>query len=507
MKHRVCNTAFSLLLLLPLGCKDGAADKLLLPGGGSVPGILVTYPAQGQSGVNPADEMWVLFTQPMDHQQTESAFTVSSNSGSVPGSFRWEDQKLVFTPAKGLTGTSQFSMVVSRSAENSSGVNLTDDYVVRFYATNDTTQPAFVTSSPQNGATGVSATGDIILTFSKAMDISTALSGISISPSTLVSFIQNTDRSQIIVRPTSPLSNGTYTVNMNTALKDLSGNALQSSAAMSFTVGIDFSPASIVSATSASGTPIALTDGITTNGVDRTSNIVIVFSKPMNRIQTESAISFSPPAANIKSWNAAGDTVTIAFSPFLNSQTTYTVTVNNTALSQTGNALNKNYSYPFVTDASSSIRPVINEVRQFNSTIPGTPTDNALEAATFGAPLVDYSAISLSQEIDENPVVGASTFSIHLRIVFNNPVTLTSVLTNTFFTQVIDPTFGSFQIIGITLNGGSSGTIMTLKLVGNPFPGNQGIPVYKLRLAGGASGVTDTGGNTLATDYLLFVSF
>ena len=227
----------------------------------------------------------------------------------------------------------------------------------------------------------------------------------------------------------------------------------------------------------------------------------------MNRIQTESAISFSPPAANIKSWNAAGDTVTIAFSPFLNSQTTYTVTVNNTALSQTGNALNKNYSYPFVTDASSSIRPVINEVRQFNSTIPGTPTDNALEAATFGAPLVDYSAISLSQEIDENPVVGASTFSIHLRIVFNNPVTLTSVLTNTFFTQVIDPTFGSFQIIGITLNGGSSGTIMTLKLVGNPFPGNQGIPVYKLRLAGGASGVTDTGGNTLATDYLLFVSF
>ncbi len=484
-----------------LHCKEDTLNRLLLPAGGSKPGVLASYPAAGMTGIGNAENLWVVFNTKMDEQRTQSAFRISSSAGPIPGAFRWEGQKMIFSPARGLNGTQEFSMVVGKEAESSSGIDLSDDFIVRFHASNDTTEPVFTGSIPQNGSTGWAAGGDILLRFSEAMDLASAGSGVTISPYIAVTKIQDEDRSQIILRPASPLANGTYSIQMTTQLKDAAGNSLRENASISFTVGSDFSRPTVLQASSGFTN---LTEGIRTDGVDRRSNLTVTFSEPMDRISAENSVSISPAAPGIKTWNTAGDILTIVFSPYLNSQTEYTLTISG-AKDAAGNYLLNDCSFPFFTNAGTSLRPEILEIRQEIAS-PSGIVDNAAGSGVFSASFSDYDVVLLSEQIDENPAAGSSVFTIHLRIVFSNSMVRTSLLANTYFTPVIDPSAANVQIYDIQLDGGSVGTIMTLKLQG-PFPGLTGIPVYKLRFAGGSGGIQDTNGNTLISDFVLYVSF
>lgn len=94
----------------------------------------------------------------------------------------------------------------------------------------DTTAPT-VTCVPADGATAVAVDADIVLTFSEAIAVSTLVVGSSLviakDDGTVVAGTGawNTAHTVYTFTPTSNLS-GNYNVNVTTAVKDLSGNAL-----------------------------------------------------------------------------------------------------------------------------------------------------------------------------------------------------------------------------------------------------------------------------------------
>lgn len=486
-----------LVLILLSACKkDDPLSALLLPGGGKIPSVVLTNPSPGQSGVDPAEEPWVLFNQPMDMQKTQSAFRLSSGAGQIPGGFRWEGTRMIFTPISGLTGTSELTMTIGKDSESESGVDLAEAVTVRFYAQTDTGRPAFVQSSPANGATGVPTSGDIVLTFSEPMDLSTAQSGISVSPAALISYIQNANRSEIILRPQSPLSAGLYSIHLNTALKDISGNALDQDYAISLTLGTDFGAPALTSVTAG---PVTLTENLDTHGVLRTDSVVLSFSEPMDTNSVESALTLSPFVPNIKTWDGLSQNLTVQFTPSLEADTRYSLTLATSATDASGNAMLSSHTYPFYTDAST--RPVVLSVRQA-LVLPAFQgrVDNAAASGALSLPLADHDPVALAHQIDELPAVGSSDFVVHLHVQFDRTNMLrTSLVTGTSIARILDPGAGSLSIYGIDL----AGDTMTLKLYGTPFPGGTGTPIYRLRV----SGARDSAGNTMSTDYNLYLTF
>ncbi len=494
-------TVITLCAIFACSKKD-ALEGLLLPGGGTRPAVLASYPTDGLTGIDPNQGIWILFDREMDQQKTQSAFTLSSASGSVTGGYRWDGTRMVFLPRAALAGADQFTMTVAKSAEASSGVDLEQDYIARFFAQSDISHPALLGSTPAHGASGVAQNQVITLAFSKPIDFASIASGLTISPAIVSTTTQNAAKDQIIITPSAPLTNGTtYTIQLTTNLKDASGNSLQSPQTVSFVVGTAFTPPSILSA--AAG--IALTNGIVTSNVDRMSPIVIQFSQPMNIVQTEAAITLSPSASWTKTWNGTNDQLTLSFAGGLSPQTNYTLSVANSAVDASGNVMSNGYSYPFVTDAAASVRPLITQVRQESSTSPGTCA-GAAGTGAYTAGLVDFSPLDTAQLIDADPTPGTLCL-IQLRIDFNNVMVRNSLLTSTSFTRIFDSSAGSVQIYSIITPGPTSGNYMILQLYGNPWPTAPGIPTYRLKISGGSSGAVDTNGNTMVSDYIIYFTF
>ncbi|HNJ05012.1 MAG TPA: hypothetical protein PLB73_12205, partial [Leptospiraceae bacterium] len=59
----------------------------------------------------------------------------------------------------------------------------------------------------------------------------------------------------------------------------------------------------------------------------------------------------------------------------------------------------------------------------------------------------------------------------------------------------------------IVTPGPTSGNSMTVQLYGNPWPSAPGIPTHRLKILGGPSGAIDVNGNTLASDYVIYLTF
>ncbi|MBI3395336.1 MAG: Ig-like domain-containing protein [Spirochaetia bacterium] len=481
-----------LLLLWTIECRQDQMDTLLLPGGGRAPKILATYPTNGLSGLRADEGLWVLFDMPMDRAKTESAFHVSSGTSSPEGVFGWDGQKMIFAPRAPLSGTEEFSMVIARGAESQAGLDLQEQTVVRFFAGTDTAAPTLTHSQPQDGATGIAPGTAVVLDFSEPIDMSTIASGITVSPSFLYTVTQNAARDQITLTPISPLSNGTlYTVRVSGELKDLSGNGLAPSQSFTFLVGTDTTPPRIMTVSAAGP---QLIEGMLTSGIEKTSPIEIQFSEEMDRTTAENAVSLSPAVPAVHTWNASGDRLTLTFLPSLASQTVYSLTIADTALDKAGNSLRKTQSYQFLTDGTASKNPVVTGVFQENA-LPaggcGSP------AGTYGMPLIDFSPLDLTQEIDlDTP---ACKRGLILRVSFSHNMVRTSLVTSVSFSKVLGP--GDFQIDDISVTGPD----VSVRLFSAALP--TAYSLWRLRINGGASGAKDTYGNFLAADYTLYVFF
>ena len=190
------------------GCTEEKFNAAFLPGGGERPLVLLNYPTEGTTGIDVTQNLWVVFSNSMDKEKTQSAFKISSGKGEISGTFRWEGDKMIFTPSEPISENGEYVMIVGRDAENLSGVDLGEDFIVHFYARQDQISPLFLSSKPAHGATNVSGDNQIELMFSEEINFSTVDDGISISPSILATRTLNSSKNGVIIAPTSPLAGG-----------------------------------------------------------------------------------------------------------------------------------------------------------------------------------------------------------------------------------------------------------------------------------------------------------
>ena len=335
-------------------------------GQGGAPTVVNTSPEHNAEGVAGDANIVVTFNRTMDKNRTQGAFSMDP---ALNGVFRWmetsaSDDTMIFDPNENLAAGTTYAVVVGEEAADYYGNPLGVKYSFNFTMGGDTTPPRVVVSSqdpvspfPQPTSTVLDRSINIVITFSEGMDTPTVEGAFSLNPATNGVFSWNSTSNTVLTfNPNSDLANATtYTATIGTGAKDLAGNSLKDSYVFSFTVGEDKTPPSAQVAT-----PNA------TTGVSKATDVVVLFSEPMNRGLTQAALTITPSVNGAYIWSD-GDKL-LAFNPNkdLDYDTTYTLVIDTSASDLAGNLLAEKYVFSFTVE-SRPIPPVASVVSPASS--------------------------------------------------------------------------------------------------------------------------------------------
>lgn len=325
------------------------------------PLVQFNSPIQGATGVDSASHIVVTFSKEMNHQYTESAFSLSNNGQTIDGLFEWANNTLVFKPAKPLSSPGLYTYVISRSrAESKNGVNLLDDLRISFSYNSDLSQPKVSQTIPADRATAVAPNSFLTVVFDKPMDAVSVLSSISTSPDMnleLPATVITNNNTRFEFHPRSDLTYGTvYTVTIPSSVKDRVGNQMAQTSNISFTVGDDFIAPSLSSIQFSSLPTNHLTDEYNViSGMNKTDSFILDFSEPVRPSSLLDAISISPSQTyRVTQLNAAGSSYSVTFDEPLDVYQVYNLKISTAIVDLQNNKLSKNYSYYFKIDGSFS---------------------------------------------------------------------------------------------------------------------------------------------------------
>jgi hypothetical protein len=225
-----------------------ACDKNEDPG--VRPTVLSTDPVGNATGISLNNPISAIFSVSMN-ASTATKFTLKQGATNVAGLSASSGATASFTPAIALLPNTLYTVTISKTATNESGVTMLNDYTWSFTtgALPDTTVPTVTSTNPANSATGIARNKVVSITFSETMDAST------ITASTLILKQGNVVIAGTIAysAQTATFTSATildeglvYTATLTTGIKDMAGNALAANTVFTFTTTAGSSDLAIV---------------------------------------------------------------------------------------------------------------------------------------------------------------------------------------------------------------------------------------------------------------------
>ena len=216
-----------------------------------------------------------------------------------------------------------------------------DDVRLEKVNSQDTTPPMVTGDTPIG--TNVPINTKITVTFSEAMNKTSAQSAFSTLPSTTGNYGWSGENLMTYTPVSSLAAGATYTVNIGTGAKDLADNSLQSLYSWQFTTA---SPSDMTPPTVIGSTP-------TGTNVPANTQITVTFSESMNQTSVQSAFSTMPSTNGSYSWNG----YTMTYTPNANFayNTIYSATIGTGAKDLAGNSLTSPFSWQFTTISAATL--------------------------------------------------------------------------------------------------------------------------------------------------------
>lgn len=490
------------------------------------PKVTGYYPRHNQRAIPNDALIWLEFSENMDTEQTENAFSLASENHSPKGEFSWQDRRMIFTPKEPLLTGEIYTVTLAKDAEDENGNNLQDRFKAEFTVNEDDVKPTIVSHEPAHGQQGILVNDIITIVFSEAIDEVSLQEGLFITPSIVGNFTLNATGETVTFTPLSEFIYGTiYTVSITEAIKDVAGNSLFEGKEFSFIIGEDFIKPVIESASA--GT-VTLEHGLLVTGISKLSPMVITFSEKMADNELLDAIYMSPSASLNKSISTTGTApnektvLTIIPVKPLEPETNYSLEIQSSAIDIFGNILDKSYSYKFLTNSDpDSTRPGVLGIRQnLMQTDSGQCVDppdagidctvlfdcagndcwgQSLSTTDFDPAVPDYLQQDQPLNIDHLLVMDSSITEMYIILVvyFDKPMNRTSLIEATSLKNIIANVSSPF-IADIQL----SSDRMQMFIYIRDWDGLQGYNkiIVKKDIA------EDTYGNGLNDDYVLYLN-
>lgn len=339
--------------------------------------------------------------------------------------------------------------------------------------------PTVIATVPSDGATNVPLNQVISVTFNEEMNSSTIdLNSLSIVGTTALGGVITHSGATYTFTPSTNLTpNTTYIGKVSTAVKDMSGNALQTDYIWTFSTGATLQPLVI------STSPTTNESAVVLNKV-----LSATFNMPMD-----------PATLNTTSFTLKQGATTITgvvtyagnsafFTPIVNltASTIYTATITTGATNLAGTPLASNYVWNFTT--GTIVAPIVLSTSPFN-TETGVQLNKVL-SATFNMamnPTTILSPTTFTLKQGNNNIIGVVTY-VGNTAFFTPTINL---LANTNYTATITTAAQNGASVGIANN--YVWTFTTLNAFNGPVLGNASI----FGAFGGNAGVTNQGINTV----------
>lgn len=303
------------------------------------PTLVSSTPANAASGVDPSTALTLVFSESMDR----ASVVVTSTPAFDWGTPVWSagDSTATFTASAPLLDSTDYTLAIAGAdlagnALGSTSVSFTTATPA------DLTPPAVVSTTPLPS-----------VTFSEPMASATMV----VSPDAGCTIALDPSATLLSCTPSAPLAPATtFTVTVPAAqARDLAMNPLAQDYTFMFTTPSvpDTTPPQLLSMTPDGG-----------RGWPRTQALIAVFSEPMDRAATQSAVQLSVPTGKqlFKTWNDAGTTLTVIVDGGFAYGDQPSWTVGATASDLAGNALGTTHSVGFSirNQCMSILRPVSN---------------------------------------------------------------------------------------------------------------------------------------------------
>ncbi len=490
------------------------------------PEVVRIVPCNESSGHPLRPEIFVEFSEEMDRPQTESAFHLSAGGKQPRGYFRWEENRLHYDLIEDLSNGESYTITIADAAEDARGNNLREEARSSFSVGTDFQHPLLLSSDPADGGHLMEARSHITLRFSEPMKLETVRSGITLSPPLPGSRELLDGGRTFVFTPYSDYTPGTlYRILINREVSDLAGNGLLEEYTFLLTSGNDFQAPSLDPDSVSPGDPrtgifaengpvsLRLHPESLTEGVDKDSRIVLVFSEPMDRLSLNDSVSLDPPLPFTRQWENDGRTLTLLFDPAEPPRLarTYTLVIRDSARDRAGHLLDRSYACPFRINGSRSLPPAVVAVHQMPWLPDGSGPDNSGPDAPRR--LHQDSAMDIASEpYHHQHSIGGLPVPVYiLRIEMDNTqgalpdygLSLLTLFGNTVFS--LETSYGP------CMEDPQNPVLWKMEIPGdNPhcvdlylFQIESG-SYYRLFLKGGPDGVKDTLGNYLLDDFLIF---
>jgi hypothetical protein len=382
MKKKLLVLSAVLLISLISGCsKLGDPSPDTTP-----PTISSVTPSNNAINIALNTTISVTFSETMNTSSVEGAFRI--NNATPIGTFSWSGSTMTFSPDYPFDYNKKYTCTVGVGAEDSAGNALASPYTWSFTSlySSDTTAPIVLSVIPSGSAENVDALPTMEVTFSEAMNTTSAENAFLINGATPTGTFSWNDNTMIFVRDSALSLNTTYTCAVDTGAKDLTGNAMSSAYQWSFKTS---------SADTTAPTVILVSPADAANVVAVSSTISATFSEGMNTSSAQNAFNMKDQSANTVSgsFNWSGNTMTFTPGSSLANGTIYTCTVSTgaTDLALPGNHMAAEYSWSFKTALAA---PTVVSV---------SPLENAT-----GVPVTTTTIlITFSEEMDTSSLTGS----------------------------------------------------------------------------------------------------
>lgn len=460
----------------------------------SMPCVLSSVPGSNEISIDPRAQVTVTFSKSMDRVKTANEFSLSSKSGEVSGSFSWSgnDSVMTFVPSEPLSRATKYTIRITEDAEDSKGNDLRDEFVSSFYTAGDDLKPRVESFSPSADSIGNTRETIVTLVFSEEMDPGTIYDGLSVSPAIEGLYEWNSNCTVATFRPLYGFSYGiTYTVSVNTSIKDAAGNSLDEDHNFNFTVGDDFIPPELT-VYQENSTRLYFDENFQTHGAEKNGGIVLEFSEEVAADKIVEAVSLSPAAVFYIRTDTIGQDglrrtrANICFTENLESEQIYTLRVSSVITDLQMNNLERDYRYVFVTDGASSLSPYVIRMGQAHliDTDPWRMNDIEilpLEVNEYGNAVKLYDDIVIDFSSAINPL------SLEISVDLLTGDAGSPSVVNIEWPEVVQGE--RFTRLGFGLYGVSPGK------------------TYAIRIRGGSSGLRDKSGNFMKDDFVQIIKF
>jgi len=257
----------------------------------------------------------------------------------------------------------------------------------------DSTPPSVSSTFPRDGTTGVSISTMVVVTFSEGMDDASS-GAVTIEGAGTPSLQDASWSGTQLTLATSGLEAGSqYTVTVGTAARDdsLPGNAMGTAVSFSFSTGSGETPSPpIVTST-------APPHG--TTGVAIGTTVVVTFSKAMDPVASQSAVSIEPSVGWTPAWSDGNTVLTLHPGTPLAPNTRHTLVVADSALASDGTRMDSPYAFHFTTGDPPDVTPP--------SVVDNYPPDRQREIS----PYLEEVTVTFSEPMDTASVEAALSVS------------------------------------------------------------------------------------------------